>query len=119
MNENSRKSDYASDSISGNSAAHFISKDDSLASLLINHGIDVRDFIFISFLFDQGPMSVSRISRIVGIEAEETLKGLKKLVAANLVTYDGGSTDEDSQESIAKLTTQGESVARRVTSQLE
>ena len=73
MNEKSRKDD---DSISGLSAAYFISKDDSLASLLLNHGIKVRDFILLSFLSDQGPLNIARLARIAGLEPEKTLRTL-------------------------------------------
>lgn len=59
------------DSIAGRSAAHFVTKDDSLASLLTNHGIRIRDFILLSFLSDQGPMSTWRLSRVVGLEPEK------------------------------------------------
>ncbi len=75
MNAISRKYDA---SISGMSAAHFISKDDSLVSLLLNHGIKVRDFILLSFLSDQGSMGVARLAHVAGIEPEQTLRGLKR-----------------------------------------
>ena len=70
------RSDKNGDSISGMSAELFISKDDSLASLLLNHGIKVRDFILLSFLSDQGPMSVIRLARVVGLNPEDTVQGL-------------------------------------------
>lgn len=115
MNSVSRKNDA---SISGMSAAHFITKDDSLASLLLNHGIKVRDFILLSFLSDQGSMSVARLSHIAGIEPENTLKGLKKLSAANLVLREP-TAKNDELDSIVKLTSRGEEIAGRITDQLE
>jgi len=115
MNANSRKNDV---SISGMSAAHFISKDDSLASLLLNHGIKVRDFILLSFLSDQGSMSVTRLARVAGIEPEVTLHGLKKLSAANLVLREP-TAKNDELESIIRLTSRGEETAGRITDQLD
>jgi len=115
MSDNSRKN---GGSISGLSAAYFISKDDSLASLLLNHGIKVRDFILLSFLSDQGPMSVSRLARVVGIEAEKTLQGLRRLSAVNLVVREPAATD-DELESIVRLTGRGERIAGKITDQLE
>lgn len=106
------------DSISGLSAAHLISNDDSLASLLRNHGIKVRDFILLSFLFDQGPMTVLRLARVVGIEPKKTLRGLRRLSAAKLVQLEPAST-HDELESVARLTDRGESIARGITEQLE
>ena len=106
------------DSISGLSAAHFISKDDSLASLLLNHGIKVRDFILLSFLSEHGPMTVSKLARVVGVEPEKTLSGLRRLAAANLVQREPAST-RDALESVARLTARGEYIARRISEQLE
>jgi len=115
MDDKSRKDD---DSISGTSAELFVTKDDSLASLLLNHGIKVRDFILLSFLSDQGPMSIVRLSRVVGIEPEMTLNGLRRLSAANLVLREPAPTGEE-LESVARLTTRGESIAGRISDQLE
>jgi len=114
MNAISRKDDA---SISGMSAAHFISKDDSLASLLLNHGIKVRDFILLSFLSDQGSMSVARLARVSGVEPKNTLLGLKKLSAANLVLREP-TTRNDELDSIVKLTSRGEEISGRITEQL-
>jgi DNA-binding MarR family transcriptional regulator len=112
------RSDKNGDSISGMSAELFISKDDSLASLLLNHGIKVRDFILLSFLSDQGPMSVERLARVVGLGSDDTERGLKRLSNANLVIRDP-MPREDRLESITKLTGRGEEIARRVANQIE
>ncbi len=118
MNATSPKSKKDLDSISGMSAALFITKDDSLASLLLNHGIKVRHFILLSFLSDQGPMSVLRLSRVVGLEPGKTLQGLKRLSAANLVIYQPSPTS-DKLQSIARLTERGEAIAGRISDQIE
>jgi len=105
-------------SIAGQSAEHFIAMDDSLAALLLNHGIRVRDFVLLSFLSDQGPMSILRLSRLVGIEPEKTLNSLKRLSTANLVLR-GPAPRAEKYESVAKLTTRGEDIADRISSQLD
>lgn len=105
-------------SISGASAALFFANDDSLAALLLNHGIKVRDFILLSFLSDQGPMSVLRLARIVGIEPKMILRSLRRLSAANLVLREPVST-ENKFESIARLTGRGEEIAGRISEQIE
>ena len=89
-----------------------------MASLVLNHGIKVRDFIMLSFLSDQGPMSVVRLARVVGIEPEKTLRGLRRLSAANLVLREPAST-EDELESIARLTSRGEEIAVKISAQLQ
>jgi DNA-binding MarR family transcriptional regulator len=115
MDDKSRDND---DSISGMSAELFATKDDSLASLLLNHGIKVRDFILLSFLSDQGPMSVIRLARVVGIEPDKTDEGLRRLSAANLVLREPAPGNEK-LESIARLTSRGEEIAGRISSQIE
>ena len=111
------KSGNKENSISGLSAELFLSKDDSLAALVVSHGIKVRDFILLSFLSDQGPMSVSRLSSIVGIDPQSTLRGLKRLSAANLVLRNPTKKSEQF-ESIARLTSRGEETAARICNQL-
>jgi DNA-binding MarR family transcriptional regulator len=115
MDDKSRKND---DSISGMSAELFATKDDSLASLLLNHGIKVRDFILLSFLSDQGPMSVIRLARVVGIEPDKTDEGLRRLSAVNLVLREPAASNEK-LDSVARLTSRGEEIAGRISSQLE
>jgi len=115
MDDKSRKYD---DSISGMSAALFVTKDDSLASLLLNHGIKVRDFILLSFLCDQGPMSILRLARVVGVEPEKTLRALRRLSSANLILLELAPPD-DELESIARLTGRGKDIAGRISGQLQ
>lgn len=115
MKNDSRNND---DSIAGLSAAHFIAIDDSLGSLLLNHGIKVRDFILLSFLSDQGPMSILRLSRVVGIEPKAALRSLRRLSSANLVLR-SPALGAEKYESVARLTTRGEEVALKIVSQLE
>ena len=59
MADDEREDMNDGDSISGRSAALYFKDDPSLASLLVSHGIRVRDFIMLSFLSDQGAMSVT------------------------------------------------------------
>jgi len=115
MKTDSQKS---TDSIAGQSAAHFVASDESLASLLLNHGIKVRDFILLSFLSDQGPMSIVRLSRTVGIEPRLALRSLKRLSKANLVLRDP-PPDGQNYESVARLTSRGEKIALKIINQLQ
>jgi len=105
------------ESIAGQSAAHFIARDDSLASLSVNHGIKVRDFILLSFLSDQGPMSIMRLSRVVGIAPDATLNSLQRLSAVNLILREPAAMHER-YEAMACLTTRGEEIAGRIGAQM-
>ena len=106
------------DSIAGQSATHFIAKDDSLASLLLNHGIKIRDCILLSFLSDQGPMSILRLSRVVDIEPQVSLRSLQRLCSANLVLREP-ATGNGKYESVVRLTARGEDMASRIFAQIE
>lgn len=110
-------SKHDTSSIAGQSAAHFIARDDSLASLLLNHGIKVRDFILLSFLSDQGPMSIMRLSRVVGIAPDATLNSLQRLSAVNLVLREPAPIREK-YEAMACLTSRGEEIAGRIGAQM-
>lgn len=106
------------DSIAGLSASHFITKDDSLASLLLSHRIEVRDFMVLSFLSDQGSMSILRLSRVVGIEPQKALESIKRLSAVSLVLRSPTQPDTN-YESVARLTARGERIAAKVNAQLD
>jgi len=112
------KSEHDTNSISGMSAAHFITKDDSLAALLLNHGIQVRDFILLSFLSDQGPMTVVRLARVVGIEPSQVFEGVRRLSSANLLVREP-SPSGDENDSAARLTGRGEDIAARISAQID
>jgi DNA-binding MarR family transcriptional regulator len=117
MSDAKEKQKNSDRSISEHSAAHFITQDDSLASLLLNHGIKVRDFVLLSFLADQGPMTVNQLARVIGIEPERILESLKRLSAAGLLLREPNTTDSKSAE-LAKLTGRGQNIVRRVNEQL-
>lgn len=111
-------SDKNGNSIAGNSASHFVTGDDSLASLLLNHNIEVRDFIVLSFLSDQGSMSILRLSRVVGIEPQKALESIKRLAVASLVLRTPTESDAV-YESAARLTARGERIASKISTQLD
>ena len=98
-------------------AALFISEDPSLASTLISHGIRVRDFLLLSLLADQGPMSIAQLSRSLRIEPERVANSLKLLADAGFLTRQ--PVDVSAPYScIAQLTTKGQGIAGRMDEQL-
>ena len=105
------------DSISGRSAALYFAHDPSVAHLLLNFGIRVRDFILVSFLSDQGPLTVEQLARVLNIDPLDLLKSVKRLAAAGLVVRDPISPESDF-ESLVRLTDCGEDMASRVDKQL-
>ena len=117
MTDDGPENKIAGISISGRSAALYFKHDPSLAALLVSHGIRVRDFIMLSFLADQGPMSVTQLSRAISIEPETLLNGMKRLSAAGLIVWDPKSIGNDT-DSVVKLTTRGQDAAKRIDEQL-
>lgn len=104
-------------SISGRSAELYFSHDPSIARLLLSFGITVRDFVLVSFLSDQGPLSVDQLARIIGIEPHELLKSVKRLAAAGLVVREPVSPYPNSNPTV-RLTSRGQDVALRIDKQL-
>jgi DNA-binding MarR family transcriptional regulator len=104
-------------SISGRSAALFVSNDESIARLLEQHGIKVRDFILMSFLADQGALSVERLARVVCIEPHDVLNSVKRLATAGLVVREF-ATNGSGRMSIVRLTGRGQDVANSVEREL-
>jgi DNA-binding MarR family transcriptional regulator len=104
-------------SISGRSAALFISNGGSIARLLEQHGIKVRDFILISFLADQGALSVEQLAGVVCIEPHDVLKSVKHLATAGLVVRESATNGSD-RMSIVRLTGRGQDVANSVEREL-
>ncbi|MDJ0711480.1 MAG: MarR family transcriptional regulator [Woeseiaceae bacterium] len=101
------------DSISGRSAALYFADDPSLAQLLVIHGISIRDFILVSFLSDQGPLSIDRLARIMWIEPQDLQESVVRLAAAGLVIRDPESRDRASRPMV-RLTGRGQDIAARI-----
>ncbi len=117
MTNDEREDKTAGDSISGRSAALYFKHDPSLATLLVSHGIRVRDFIMLSFLSDQGPMNVTQLSHAVSIEPEILLNGMQRLSSAGLIVWDPNSIGNDT-DTVVDLTARGRDVAKRIDDQL-
>ena len=115
MTDNEYEEGRTENSVSGRSAALFFENDPSLAALLSSHGIRVRDFIMLSFLADQGPMSVGQLSRAVGIETEVLSTGMNRLSTAGLIRQ---ATNGNAIDALVELTARGQNVASRIDNQL-
>jgi DNA-binding MarR family transcriptional regulator len=117
MTDDEREDMNAGESISGRSAALYFEHDPALASLLAPHEIRVRDFIMLSFLSDQGPMSSTQLSHAVSIEPGKLMNGMKRLSDAGLIVGDQISICDDTRSAL-KLTARGQDVAKRIDDQL-
>jgi len=113
VNDNKNNDKATASTISGRSAAIYFKHDPSLASLLVSHGISVRDFIMLSFLSDQGPMSITKLSGAMSTAPDALISGVKRLSAAGLLVR-GPEAMSNYADSIVKLTTRGQHIAKRV-----
>jgi len=106
-------------SVSGRSAALYFANDPSVAQLLRRHGITIRDFILMSFLSDQGPLTVEQLARIVNIEPDSLLTSIRRLAAAELLVREPPAAGMRSgTEAVVRLTSRGQDIASRINAQL-
>jgi len=104
------------DSISGRSAALYFSGDPSSAQLLLSHGLRIRELILLSFLSDQGPMTMNRLARAMNLQPEEILDSVRQLASAGLVIRDVLTTNGESEPAV-RLTGRGQDMANRINDQ--
>ncbi len=89
----------------------------SIAEMLLDHGITIRDFILISFLYDQGPMTILQLARIVSIGHGELLTSIKRLAAVGLVIRNPIKIECISDTTV-QLTRRGEKFAVRINAEI-
>lgn len=64
---------------------HFSESDDSLAGVVENHNIEVRDFMILSIICDQGGMSAEELCSALGLSRHSVADCVDRLTAAELV----------------------------------
>jgi len=106
----------ASISISGNATALAIANNDSLASVLRESGMQMRDFIVLSFVSDQGPIAGKSLARLVAIDLESTLLCIRGLVDAGFLEVRDDPSNPAENDVMA--TAQGNRVAQRILGQI-
>lgn len=75
-------------SICEEALTRFSESDDSLAGLIEQHHIEVRDFMVLSFICDQDAMSVGQLCSALGLSRHSTTDCVSRLIQAQLVTAD-------------------------------
>ena len=89
------------------------SLDDSLAELIRQADIEVRDFMLLSFVCDQGSMSIEQINSALGISGESTQRCIDRLIRAQLVHYKSAGGSPEGNHRI-RPTTAGKKVTQRI-----
>ena len=84
--ELSRKQDQRdlSPSICEEALSQFSQSDDSLAGIIEQNHIEVRDFLILSFVCDQNAMSVAQLSGALGLSHHTVIDCLSRLIHADL-----------------------------------
>ena len=89
--------------------------DDSLTELIHKNCIEVRDFVILSFVCDQGALSTEQISQILGLSMEKTRFCIERLIDADLIQYKDKNDDEEANgDHPISLTDTGRMVTLRV-----
>lgn len=110
-----KKSPFAdiSPSICEAAFERYKSYDDSLAELIKKDCIEVRDFIILSFVHDQGELDVEQITRVLGLSDTTTRYCVDRLIEAGLVRYEQNGDGSAGNPSIS-LTPTGRMVTQRI-----
>jgi hypothetical protein len=63
----------------------FSQSEDSLAGVIADHHIDVRDFMILSLICDQDEFSVDQLTRALGLGREAAVQCIETLMSAGLL----------------------------------
>ena len=87
--------------------------DDSLAKLIQENRIEVREFIILSFVCDQGELTAEQIAQILGISMGKTHHCIERLIDAGLIDHASGKSNLDKDHPI-RMTPTGRLVTLRI-----
>jgi DNA-binding MarR family transcriptional regulator len=100
-------------SISEEALEEFCSPGGSLAKLVEHNGIEVRDFVILSFVCDQRGLAVEQLARVLGLDRSKVVSCIHRLQSAGLVNYrQVGETSADSDR--VTSTAPGCAIARQI-----
>ena len=95
--ENSKSSlTDLSSSITEETVEEYLKVGDSLAGLIAKNGLQVRDFVLLSFVCDQGSMDIARLVNALGLGRSSTLNCINRLEKTGLIGQQTGPDDNES-----------------------
>lgn len=115
MSDSDPKSDDADISLTGRAIALAVAENDSLAEVLQTSGMELRDFIVLSFVSDQGPIDTERLARLIGLDRDTTLRCIEGLINVGLLVSD---VFADAVSGDVVTTDDGNRLAKEILSQL-
>jgi hypothetical protein len=92
--------------------------EDTFAGLIESNHIEIRDFMILSFVCDQGAMTVDRIKSVLGLSNESAMSCIARLRDIDLISFDIESATGLISSSITP-TGIGRSVASRIHSKVD
>jgi DNA-binding MarR family transcriptional regulator len=102
-------------SLTGRAIALAVAENDSLGEVLQESGMEMPEFIVLSFVSDQGPISCVRLARLIGLDLDATSRCISRLTNAGLLVSD---VLADPTESDVVATDPGNRIAEKLLSQL-
>ena len=96
MTNNRSTLSNARTSITEETVAQYLKVGDSLAGLIAEHDLHVRDFVLLSFVCDQGPMDIVQLVDVLGLGRSSTLGCIERLEKTGLIRQQTGSNDSES-----------------------
>ena len=93
----------------------FSDSEDSLAELIEENHIEVRDFMILSFVCDQNELTVEQLMRVLGLSRTTIIDCIERLQGAGLIDYgQAGETAEASGR--VSPTAPGRTITERILS---
>jgi hypothetical protein len=83
------KNDDLTTSICEAALTRFSESDDSLAGMIAQYAIEVRDFMLLSLLCDQESFDLDQLERAIGLDRESINQSIGRLDDAGLLSHNG------------------------------
>jgi DNA-binding MarR family transcriptional regulator len=91
----------------------FSQSDDSLAGVIEQHHIEVREFMVLSLICDQGELEIRQLGRALGLSKNSLSGCIEQLVTAGLLQPGAGANPGDA-DCLIRPTADGCSLARKI-----
>ena len=91
----------------------FSQSDDSLADLIEDNHIEVRDFMVLSFVCDQKEMAIDQLTRALGLSRSTVVGCVERLQTAGLARYNLVAETAELSDRVVP-TTAGRTITNRI-----
>jgi DNA-binding MarR family transcriptional regulator len=91
----------------------FSKSEDSLAELIEENHIEVRDFMILSFVCDQNELTVDQLTRVLGMSRSTIVHCVERLQGAGLIHYGQAGETAEASDRVAP-TAPGRDITERI-----